>query len=167
MRNLTRFLVALGLVACKGQAPTEMNRLPPPTLSVSAATHVLPVAGGAPVLEVSATLRNATTSAIRVAVGPACPLAVQLFPDPTGQYAGSLDPTTTCPSGATTLALAPGDTTVLTRRLGADTLASFAPGAYGVSVAVTTSTALIGVWAGAVELPLASPPSPARRTDLP
>jgi len=63
-----------------------------------------------------------------------------------------------CAPGGPTLELAPGDTTVLTRVLGADTLASFAPGMYGVNVAVTTSTALIGVWAGAVQLPLAGPP---------
>jgi len=63
-----------------------------------------------------------------------------------------------CPPDASMLELAPGDTAVLTRVLGADTLASFAPGTYGVNVAVTTSTGLIGVWAGAVQLPLASPP---------
>ena len=56
------------------------------------------------------------------------------------------------------LELAPGDTAVLTRVLSADTLGSFAPGTYGVNVAVTTSTGLIGVWAGAVQLPLASAP---------
>jgi hypothetical protein len=135
-----------------------MNRLPPPTLSVSATTHVLSVASGAPDLEVSALLRNATLSRIRVAVGVQCPLFVRVFPDPTGEYAGSLDASMACPPGASTLELAPGETTVLTRVLAAATLASFAPGTYGVNVAVTTSTGLIGVWAGAVQLPLARSP---------
>jgi len=63
-----------------------------------------------------------------------------------------------CPPDASMLELAPGDTTMLTRVLRADTLASFAPGTYGVNVAVTTSTGLIGLWAGAVQLPLARGP---------
>lgn len=161
MHNPIRFLVALGLVACACEAPTEpseRHRLPlPPTLSVSATTHVLSVAAGALDLEVVASLRNATTSRIRVAVGSQCPLFVRLFPNPTGEYAVSLNASMACPPGASTLELAPDDTTVLTRVLGADTLASFAPGTYGVNVAVTTSTALLGAWAGAVQLPLATP----------
>jgi len=75
-----------------------------------------------------------------------------------GGVRGSLDASMACPPGASTLELAPGETTVLTRVLDADTLASFAPGTYGVNVAVTTSTGLIGVWAGPVQLPLASSP---------
>jgi len=118
----------------------------------------LSVASGAPNLEVSASLRNATKLRIGVAVGAQCPLFVRVFPDPTGEYADSLAASMACPPGASTLELAPGDTAVLTRVLSADTLASFAPGTYGVNVAVTTSTGLIGVWAGAVQLPLASAP---------
>ena len=158
VRNAIRLLVAIELLACTGQAPTQMNRLSPPTLSISATTQVLSVAGGAPDLEVSASLRNAAQSRIRVAVGAQCPLFVRVFPDPRGEYAGSLDASTACPPGASTLELAPGETTVLTRVLDADTLASFAPGTYGVNVAVTTSPGLIGVWAGPVQLPLASSP---------
>lgn len=154
MRHAIQLLVALALFACTGQGPTEMNRLAPPTLSVSATTRVLPVASGAPDLEVSASLRNATRTRLWVALGAQCPLFVRVFPDPTGEFAGSLDASMACPPGASTLELAPGDSTVLTRVLGADSLASFAPGNYGVNVAVTTSTGLIGVWAGAVQLPL-------------
>ncbi len=40
---------------------------------------------------------------------------------------------------------------------GADSLASFAAGRYGVNVAVTTRTLLIGTWAGTVQLPLSIP----------
>ncbi|HVS61420.1 MAG TPA: hypothetical protein VHE82_12070 [Gemmatimonadaceae bacterium] len=157
MRNAVPLLVALGLLACTDRAPTEnnyeMRRTAPPTLSVSATTRVLPVAGGAPDLEISASLRNSTVSHIQVAVGAQCPLFVRIFPDPTGEYSGSLDPSMACAQGGPILDLAPGDTAVLTRVLRADTLASFAPGTYGINVAVTTTTDLIGVWAGAVQLP--------------
>jgi len=158
MRNAVPLLVALGLLACTDRAPTEnnyeMRRTAPPTLSVSATTRVLPVAGGAPDLEISASLRNSTVSHIQVAVGAQCPLFVRIFPDPTGEYSGSLDLSMACAQGGPILDLAPGDTAVLTRVLRADTLASFAPGTYGINVAVTTITDLIGVWAGAVQLPL-------------
>jgi hypothetical protein len=158
MRNRIRLLVALSLLACAGPAPTQLDqdRFPPPTLSVSATTQVISAAGGAPELEVSAVLRNRTRVGIQVAVGAQCPLYVRLFPDPTGEYADSLSASMACAPGGPTLALGPGDTAVLTRVFGADTLTSFPPGTYGVNVAVTTSTALTGVWAGAVELPLAS-----------
>jgi hypothetical protein len=92
-----------------------------------------------------------------VAVGVGCPLFVKLFPDPTGEYEGSTDSSMGCLSGGPALDLAPGDTAVLTRVIGADTLASFAPGTYGINVVVTTNPFLIGVWAGAVQLPLARP----------
>ena len=160
MRSSIRLPMLVALCACTGQGPTEMNRLAPPTLSVSASTRVLSVASGPPNLEVSATPRrnfvafrsDAETSRL------GGPLVIRVFPDPTGEYAGSLDASMACPPDASMLELAPGDTAVLTRVLGADTLASFAPGVYGVNVAVTTSTAVIGVWAGAVQLPLASSP---------
>jgi len=54
MRDAIPLLVALGLWAWTGRAPTEMDRLPPPTLSVSTTTRVLAVASGAPDLDVSA-----------------------------------------------------------------------------------------------------------------
>jgi len=158
MRHSIALPVVVILCACTDPAPTEMNRLAPPTLSVSAATRAVSVPNGSPNLEVSASLRNATRLRIRVAVGTQCPLFVRIFPDPTGEYAGSVDGSMACPPGASTLELAPGDTAVVTRVLGADTLASFAPGTYGVNVAVTTSTGLLGVWAGAVQLPLLSAP---------
>ena len=158
MSNTSRCLLALGLAACAGEAPTEMNRFPPPTLSVSATTHVLSVADAAPELEIIASLRNATMSPIHVAAGTQCPLFVQLFSSPTGECVGSVNSSMACPLGASAIELAPGDTTRLSRVLGADTLASFAPGTYAVRVTVTTNTAFIGVCAGTIQLPLA--PSP-------
>jgi hypothetical protein len=128
MRSSIRWPVLVALCACTGRGPTEMNRLPPPTVSVSASTRVVSVASGAPNLGVSASLRNATKLRIGVAVGSQCPLFVRVFPDPTGEYAGSLNASMACPPDASMLELAPGDTAVLTRVLGADTLASFAPG---------------------------------------
>ncbi len=158
MRTVIRVLVAVELLACTGETPTGMLTLAPPTLSVTATTHVLPVVNSTPELQVSASLRNGTKLRIGVAVGTQCPLLVQLSPDPTGEPAGSLDASMACPPGGSTLELAPGDTAVLTRVLGADTLASYAAGLYGVNVAVTTSTGLLGVWAGAVQLPLTTSP---------
>jgi hypothetical protein len=158
MRYPIRFLVALVLVACAGETPTEMRRPAPPTLSVSATTRVIAETDSSLALEVSATLRNGTGVHIQVSVGPTCPLFVRLLWNPTGEFANYTSSSMACPRGGPTLDLAPGDTTVLTRMLGADTLATFAPGTYGVNVAVTTSTGLLGVWAGAVQLPLATPP---------
>jgi len=62
-----------------------------------------------------------------------------------------------CKSGSPTLDLAPGDTATLTRVLPADMLASFAAGKYGITVVVTTVTAVSGSWGGAVLLPLEAP----------
>ncbi len=56
------------------------------------------------------------------------------------------------------LELAPGDSAVLTRVLRSESLAGFAPGTYGVNVAVTTPRYLIGTWAGAIRLPLTGAP---------
>jgi hypothetical protein len=162
MRNATRLLIALLLSACATQAPTGEDvgrtRLAPPTLSVTATSRALPVPGSASDLQVSALLRNLTTTHIQVFVGAQCPLFVRIFPDPTGEQMGSTAAADACPAGGPTLDLAPGDTAVLTRVIRADALASFAPGTYGINAAVTTNTYLIGVWAGAVQLPLASAP---------
>src|SRR2546430_14157232 len=148
MRTVIRVLVAVELLACTGETPTGMLTLAPPTLSVTATTHVLPVVNSTPQLQVSASLRNGTKLRIGVAVGTPWPPLVQLSPDPPGEPAGSLDASMACPPGGSTLELAPGDTAVLTRVLGADTLASYAAGLYGVNVAVTTSTGLLGGCAG-------------------
>src|SRR5438132_1258474 len=91
MRTVIRVLVAVELLACTGETPTGMLTLAPPTLSVTATTHVLPVVNSTPELQVSASLRNGTKLRIGVAVGTQCPLLVQLSPDPTGEPAGSLD----------------------------------------------------------------------------
>src|SRR5438094_192095 len=139
MRTVIRLLVALELLACTGETSTGMLTLAPPTLSVTATTHVLPVVDSPPELQVSASLRNGTKLRIRVAVGTQCPLLVQLSPDPTGEPAGSLDASMACLPGGSSLELAPGDTAVLTRVLGAAHLASYAAGLYGFNVAVPTS----------------------------
>jgi hypothetical protein len=47
---------------------------------------------------------------------------------------------------------------VLTRVFGADTLATFTPGTYGIDAAVSTTTVSSGIWVGAVQLPLAAVP---------
>lgn len=153
MRCPMPLLVALSLLACRGEAPTSTgeNRLPPPTVSVSASTSVISLPSGDPGLEVIAFLRNGTTSHIRVYHGAQCPLYVSIDWDPTGEPAGSLWWWMACPWSTVPMDLAPGDTASLTRVFGPFT--SITPGTYGINVAVTTSTGLIGVWAGAVHLP--------------
>ncbi len=159
MRRPIRLLAALTIGACTGHAPTDISRLSlaPPTLSLSGMTRVTS-ASGVRALEIAASLRNSTRVRIQVAVGAQCPLFVKLFPDATGAPVGSLGPSMGCAPGGPTIDLAPGDTALLTRVLPGDSLASFVPGTYGVNVAVTTSTGLLGAWAGAVHLPLGTAP---------
>jgi hypothetical protein len=155
-------LAAAALTACANREPTQVDtttrRLAPPALAMVATSRVVSSAGGAPALEVTATLWNPSTSHILLAVGPECPLVVWVFPDPTGEFMGSVDPSKGCASIGATRDVAPGDTIVLTRTVGADAFASLAAGTYGVNVAVTTNTAIMGGWGGAVHLPLTKAP---------
>lgn len=153
MRTLSVLLAVLIVTAC-GREPTAFRTAAPPTLRITGTNRVVSVAG-VPQLEVSASLRNPTTIHIKVAVGEQCPLFVRLYQDTTGEPAGSLNPSMACPPSAPTRDLAPGDTAVLIRVLRGDSLASLAPGTYGINIAVTTSTALMGTWGGFVQLPLA------------
>ena len=105
----------------------------PRNVSLRAGTRVVQVAGATPALEVSVTLLNTTPASIHVAAGPQCPF-VSIFADPTGEPMGSLTGAMTCPAEPS-VDVAPGDSTVLTRVLPADTLATFPPGTYGVNVA--------------------------------
>lgn len=155
MRKPLRMLGILVLFACSDRGLTQIHRRgAPETLSVDGSVRAIGATGAAPELEVAASLRNETHSRIQVAVGERCPLFVRIYPDPTGEAADSLSGSWACAPGGPTLDLAPGDTAVLTRVFSADTLATFAPGRYAVSVAVTTNTYLIGVRAGTVQLPL-------------
>ena len=154
--GIAALLVLCGCSSGGTTTPSQTDRLAPPTLSISGTTRIVTVATGSPSLEVAASIQNRTSIHIQVAVGGGCPLFVRLFPDPTGEYRESLDASMACAAGNPTLDLSPGDSVVLTRVLGADTLASYSPGWYGVNLAVTTSTALIGVWGGAVQLPMSA-----------
>jgi len=158
MRKTLVSFVVLFLLGCSSKSPTENDgqlRTAPPTISVSATSRPVSNVSGGQDLQVSALLRNSTKSHFLLANGTQCPLFVQLFADPTGEAAGSVALAMGCPSGGPTIDLAPGDSIVFTRTLPATTLALFAPGKYGINVAVTTTTDIIGVWAGAVLLPLA------------
>ena len=160
MRFLRFVSPTAALLACSSPAPTDSRvqlTTAPPTLSVAASTRVVRPDGRA-ALEVSATLRNATAAHIRVAVGAACPLGGRLFADPTGEVAGVADASMACPAAAPSQDLAPGDSTTLAHVVPADSVAALGPGVYGVNAVVTTSTAVTGVWAGAVTLPLPSAP---------
>jgi hypothetical protein len=154
-------VVFFGLSACADQGPRLEDsrlRLAPPSLSITATSRVVMSAAGESELEVSASLQNFTKTHISVAVGPQCPLFVKIFANPSGERMVTTNSSMACPAGGPMVDVAPGTTTVLTRVVPASTLSSFAPGTYGVNVAVTTSTSLVGTWAGAIELPLSSAP---------
>ena len=161
MRNALRSLVVFGLVGWASQMPAQTvfrgRRAPVPRpLTVTASARVLSATGAGPSLEVSALLENRTTRHKQVVIGARCPLWVRLFPDPTGEMFESFDDSSLCRTRGPSLDIAPGHSATLTRVLRADTLTSFAPGTYGVNVAVTTNDGSIGAWAGTVQLPLKS-----------
>jgi hypothetical protein len=161
MREVFCSVALIVLAACSGDslsAVDTQNRLPPPVPRIDASSRVTSDAGGVPVLEVSAILRNPTTTVFKVATGPNCPLFVQLYPAPTGQYVGQLNGSMACSPSSPTFDLAPNDSVILTRTFRSDSLATYAPGNYGINVAVTTTTAVIGKMAGNVILPLSSVP---------
>ncbi len=106
-------------------------------------------------LEVAATLTNGSEITFHVRTGESCPLFVHLFWNPTGEYASHLSGSWACPPEGETLALVPGDSAVLTRVLGPEELSDYEPGTYGIDVAVTLTTCLLGTSAGNVQLPLA------------
>jgi len=163
MRGFVGALVAVAsLAACASKEPTRVDtttrRLAPPALAMTATSRVVSSAGGSPALEVTATVWNPSASHILLAVAPECPLVVWVFPDPTGAAMGSVDRSKGCASVGATRDLAPGDTVVVTRTVGADELASLPAGTYGVNAALTTTTAITGVWGGVVQLPLTNAP---------
>lgn len=163
MRRSMGVLIVLASLSCKGESPTQSNNLgpAPPSLYPTATSFAVAVPGGASELEVSVTLHNYTATHLQAVVSSSCPFAVRFFPDSSGayEYIGVVG----CPAGGSKLDVAPGDSAVLTRMFGADTLATFAPGNYGINILVGTVSGWIGAWAGAIQLPL-EPPLAARTT---
>ena len=160
MRHSVCLLAFVAFSAC-AEAPSGIdttNRLAPPIPRVEASSRVIAGEGGVPVLEVSAVLRNSTPVHFKVATGAGCPLFVRLYSAPTGEYSGSVDGSMACPTSSLILDLGPGDSAVLTRTIRGDSLAMYAPGNYGINIAVTTNAFLIGTGAGAVRLPLSNVP---------
>ena len=159
MRTAVRcLLVVVGTAVSGCKAPTQVDnglRTSPPVLSITATTQVVVDSTGAPALEVVAALYNPTTSHVQVFAVPQCPLAVRLFPDPTGVYMVGTFPSG-CQSGLATIDIAPGDSATLVRVFPSDSLALLAPGTYGVNAEVATYSYVSAVWAGAVTLPLPS-----------
>jgi hypothetical protein len=161
MRSPVVLLTALSVLACDLTDTTSCRgclTTSPPTPNLSSKIRVLPVAGGAPSLEVSVSLMNGTSTSFVVLQ---CPLVIHFSPYPPGSY--STSGSDQCPSGAPARPLTPGDTSVITRVLSADTLASFAPGQYRVAVSVTfhvvnrtDGNTVAGNSAGIVQLPLDS-----------
>lgn len=159
------FGVALSLFACQAPNATSCGdclRLAPPAPGLSARIFVLPAAGRPPDLRVSAALMNQTATTFVVLQ---CPLVIRFSPYPPGSYgaAGS----DACPSDSPTRLLVPGDSSLMTRVLGADTLASLVPGQYRVAVNVTfhevtrtDGNTTVGMSAGIIQLPLDSTSQP-------
>ncbi len=151
--------VAFVTFAACTREPTEFRKsLPPPTLAATGITRVRISANGKPELEVSAVLRNPTSVHIQVGTGATCPLYERVFADPSGEFMVGPGAPGPCPASAFTLDLAPGDSAVLSDVIGADAIAAFQPGTYGINLGVVTSTGIIVFWAGAVRIPLTSAP---------
>jgi hypothetical protein len=143
--------------ACSRDTTEIQDRLPPPTLVLTGSSRVVIVGASDTSLEVSAHLYNPTSVPLRVDTGPDCPLAVSLVSDSTAQNIVNID-VQECPSTASTVDVAPGDSTTLVRVLPPSALSSYASGVYDVNVGVASSAALMGAWAGTVRLPLAPGP---------
>jgi hypothetical protein len=161
MRKVLWCVVAASVLACTDHgSPTQNNglTLPPPHLTMTATSRVIATDGGARALEISAMMKNETDKVMAVEVDPNCPLIVQIQPDPTGEPQGSTAASDFCPLSGPMLAIAPGDSTVLTRVIGSDSLAAYGSGTFGLSALASTSTVLMAVWAGAVQLPLSATP---------
>jgi len=129
---------------------------PPLAPDVIASSHPVSTTAGL-ALHIEAVVRNSTPQTLEVAASSQCPLALALLPDPNGDYPTSLVASQACPFGES-VALAPGDSTVLTRTVPADSLTSQGAGTYSLTVIITTRRLLIGVWGGQVQLPLTLTP---------
>lgn len=151
-------LAAVGLAGCHGERLLTEDHLGPPLPQVTATTRIL--GGSDPAVEVEAIVRNPTGKHILMPTSAVCPLYVRIFPDSSGQEQGAVGPSMECSIQRTTplLDLAPGDSTRLSRTIPSDSLASYPRGTYGVNVAITIVSGVIGVWAGAIRLPLTSVP---------
>lgn len=161
MRKVLWCIGAASVLACADHgSPTQDSGLtfPPPRLTMTATSRVIAADGGARALEVSAMLKNETDTVLAVVVDPNCPLIVLIESDPTGEPRQSTAASDFCPLSGSRLAIAPGDSTVLTRVIGSDSLAAYGSGTFGLSALASTSTSLTAVWAGAVQLPLSDTP---------
>jgi len=156
MRKAPIVFIALLAGGCSSDAPTGTVRrsLPPPTLTVIATTRSVTNSQGGQDLEVTARLQNSTSVHIQLVSGLQCPLFVRLFLDPSGEFSGLLDGTMGCPTGLPTMDIPPGASLTLSRTIPQDSLVAFAPGKYGVNIAITTNGYVQGAWAGAIDLPL-------------
>jgi len=157
--------IALSVPGCRGPDTTSCRgcfSVGPEVPTLSARIRVLPVSGRSPDLQVSASLVNQTSTTFVVLQ---CPLVVRFSPYPPGSYGTAA--ADQCPSGAPRFLLLPGASSVMTRVLDADTLATFAPGQYRVAVNVTFYEAartegntVAGLSAGIVQMPMDSASQP-------
>jgi hypothetical protein len=152
------------LFACAEPNPIELGgrrSLPPPTVGVSTTVRPAPGASGGIDLVVSAVVHNPHSKTVTLLVGAACAPYVGLFANPSGESQSHVNGTMGCPLTSPAQALAPGDSITLFHVLRAQALEAFAPGKYGIDIAITTTTSVQGSWGGNIDLPLTLPP-PAR-----
>ena len=121
MRRSMGVLTVLCSLACKGESTMHCCGLTtaPPTLYPTATSLAVMDAGGAPALKVSVTLHNYTTTHLEALVSFSCPFAVRIFPDSSGAYE-LVSGVVGCPAGGSAIDVAPADSAVLTRSVGAD-----------------------------------------------
>jgi hypothetical protein len=105
-------------------------------------------------MEVTVLVSNSHDVHIEVAVGADCQLGLEILVENGGGE--PFNPIVCSPSGPT-IDLGPRDTVTLTRVFDAHTLASVAPGTYGLAPVITQTTAKIESWAGWAQFPLARP----------
>jgi len=83
-----------------------------------------------------------------------CTPRVELYATTNGQQIGAVSGSMACPAGSSVLDLAPGDSTMQSHLLSADTLATFAPGEWSVEVVLTSTNRVTSYPVGVFTLPL-------------
>jgi len=160
--------VVLSLLACESSRTTSVKpcdgclTLMPPMPGLSGRIRVVAGEGQPPGLQVLVFLVNRTPSPLALLH---CPMVVRLAPFPPGSLDTGHLPK--CESSAARERLFPGDSTVITRVLTADSLALFGPGQYFVGAILTYAEIsgtddywVVGVPSGVIQLPLDSTSQP-------
>jgi hypothetical protein len=169
MHKTALFTIALCSLACHGDAMTKPcpataccgvgamctnGPPPPPVLTTRSTWRPILTPDSLVAMEVTVLVSNSHDVHIEVAVGADCQLGLEILVENGGGK--PFNPIICSPHGPT-IDLGPLDTVTLTRVFDAHTLASVAPGTYGLAPVITQTTAKIEAWAGWAQFPLARP----------